>query len=302
MKINMADQAAHLDTSEIVFSRIIVAIDFSEPASRVLKVAISLCKLFDAKLFLVHASAPVVYGIESEPVAVELIDTNLNVDEKRMQRLVQSEPGLSALRPKVVVAYGEAVDLVSRVATEEGGDLIIVGSHGASGLERLVLGSVAEAVMHQATCPVLIVGPNCKPESYPLRSILFATDLKTTGLRGAQYASGLAERFHAKLTLLHVVTPDSKGSDDRELSMEHARQELARLLPTDIDQYCKTQLLLEPGKPAEIITFVAKAECASVIVVGLRDRVLADHATWSTLSYVIREASCPVLGVRGHLV
>jgi nucleotide-binding universal stress UspA family protein len=300
--VAVTDQPPHLATSEILFNRILVATDFSWPANQALKMAILLCQLFGAKLTLVHASVPVVSGIETIPVPAEVLTTDLDADKEQMNQLVLSEPGLSALTPKVVVAYAEAIDLITRVSKDEKADLIVVGSHGASGLERLVLGSVAEAVMHQATCPVLIVGPNCKPEQHPSRSVLFATDLKTTGLRGAQYAAGLAERFHAKLTFLHVMGQDFERHRERELVKDRMRQELALLLPPDVEQYCKTKILLEYGKPDETITAVAKRERTSMIVVGLRDRALADHAVWSTLSYIIREANCPVLGVRGHLV
>lgn len=241
-------------------------------------------------------------GSETLPVPAEALTADLDTDKEQMNQLVLSEPGLSASIPKVVVAYAEAIDLITRVSKDDKADLIVVGSHGASGLERLVLGSVAEAVMHHATCPVLVVGPSCKPEQHPFRSVLFATDLKTTGLRGAQYAAGLAERFHAKLTFLHVMTQDFERHGERELVKDRIRQELAQLLPSDMEQYCKTKILLDYGKPAETIVSVAKTECASMIVVGLRDRALADHAAWSTLSNVIREATCPVLGVRGHLV
>jgi nucleotide-binding universal stress UspA family protein len=148
--------------------------------------------------------SPVVYGIDSGTVPIEVLNANLDADKTQMNQLISSEPGLSELKPNVVVAYADAVDLINRVSQDEKADLIIAGSHGASGLERLALGSIAEAVLHQAACPVLIVGPNCT-ESHPFRSILFATNLRTTGLRGAQYAASLAERFGAKLTILHVV-------------------------------------------------------------------------------------------------
>src|ERR1700758_5499898 len=199
------DQGPHLDTSEIQFNRILVATDFSKPANQALKTAISISQLFGSKLSLVHAASPVTYGIDSGPVPLEVLNSDLDADKEQMNQLVSSEPGLRELKPNVVVAYAETVDLIDRVSREEKANLIVVGSHGASGLERLALGSIAEAVLHQATCPVLIVGPNCKAQQNPFDSILFATDLKTTGLRGAQYAAGLAERFHGKLTLLHVV-------------------------------------------------------------------------------------------------
>jgi nucleotide-binding universal stress UspA family protein len=72
-----------------------------------------------------------------------------------MNQIISSEPGLSALKPKTTVAYAGALELIEKVASEAKVDLIVVGSHGASGLELLALGSVAKAVLRQATCPVL---------------------------------------------------------------------------------------------------------------------------------------------------
>jgi nucleotide-binding universal stress UspA family protein len=96
------------------------------------------------------------------------------------------------------------------IASDEKVDLIVLGSHGSSGLERLALGSVAETVLRKAACPVLVVGPNCRTEQHPFRSILFATNLETTGLRAAQYASALLEHVHGRLTLLHVIEKPDK--------------------------------------------------------------------------------------------
>src|SRR6185437_1656688 len=199
------DQEPHLATSEIIFSRILVATDFSQPATQALKMAILISQTFGAKLSIVHAEALVGYGIDTGAVPLEALNAGLDADKEQINQLVLSEPGLSQLKPSVTIAYAMPIDLINEVSRKDKIDLIVVGSHGASGLERLALGSVAEAVLHQATCPVLIVGPQCQPEHYPFRSILFATDLKTTGLRAAQYATGLAERFHSKLTLLHVM-------------------------------------------------------------------------------------------------
>lgn len=302
--VSANDQGPHLETSEILFTRILIATDFSKPADQALKIAIQISQLFGSKLSLVHAAAsPLVYGIDATPVPVEVVNADLDAEKKQMSQLVLSEPGLSQLQPNVVVAYADAVGLINRVSREDKTDLIIMGSHGASGLEKLALGSVAEAVLHQATCPVMIVGPNCKKDRDPFRSVLFATDLKTTGLRGAQYAASLAERFHAKLTFLHVLNKKSASSGaGLGLIPDRIKHELEHLLPPDVERYCEAKIRVEYGKPAEVITSVSQSECASLVVVGLRDHALAEYAPWSTLSQVIREVNCAVLGVRGHLV
>ena len=291
------DQEPHLATSEIIFSRILVATDFSKPATQALKMAILISQVFGAKLSLVHAATPTAYGIDTGPVPTEVLNADLDADKEQINQLVLSEPGLSQLKPSITVAYAEAIELINQVSRKERTDLIVVGSHGASGLERVALGSVAEAVLHQARCPVLIVGPRCKPEQHPFRSILFATDLKTTGLRGAQYATGLAERFHSKLTVLHVMKQQRRPIREAE-----PIQRLKQLIPTDAEYYCKACVRVEYGNAAEIIAAVAESESASLIVIGLREHILGDHAPWSTVARVIREAKAAVLGVRSHYI
>ena len=295
--VSVIDHGPHLATSGILFNRILMATDFSQPADQALKTAIAISQLFGSKLFLVHAATRDAY------VPMESLHENLKAAREQANELISSEPGLRELEPKVTVAYADARGLIDQVAGEEKIDLIVVGSHGASGLERLALGSVAEATLHQAKCPVLIVGPNCSADPNPFRSIVFATDLTTTGLRGAQYAAGLAERFHADLTFLHVMSHKAAARIivEIEVIQDRITQQLRELFPPDVERYCKAKVRLEEGKAAETIVAVAESERASLIVVGLRDHVLSDHAPWSTLSHVIREVKCPVLGVRGHL-
>jgi nucleotide-binding universal stress UspA family protein len=298
-----SDQGVHLATSDVRFNRILVGTDFSEPSMEALKTAIAIGQSFSSKLFIVHAASPFVYTVGTESLPLEIFNANLDAAKQRISQIVMDEPVLKALNTKAIVESAGAIELIGQVARDENVDLIVVGSHGAKGLERLALGSVAETVLRQATCPVLIVGPNCKAEQNPFRSIVFATDLETTGLRGAQYATALAQRVHGKLTFLHVVDRRSSSSGIREeLMEEHAKRELQRLLPPHVERYCDSRIRLERGSPAQVITAVAQMESASLVIIGLRIHALADHVPWSTLSNVVRRANCAVLGVRSHVV
>ena len=191
----------------------------------------------------------------------------------------------------------------SRSSSDQKVKLVVVGSHGACGMERLALGSVAESILRRVPCPTLIVGPHCSIDHYPFRSILFATDLQDTGLRAAQYASGLAERFHGKLTMLHVVEPKSSRTKCSPSSpRSDTLQAMQRLLPPDLNTYTTAKVRIEYGKASELITHTSKTESVSLIVLGIREGgTLPDHAPWSTLSQVVREAHCPVLVVRRTL-
>ena len=296
------DEGVHLATSDIHFKRILVGIDFSKQAALALKTAIAIGEIFGSEIFLVNAVPSFVYGTGQRPILPETISAEIDSAKEEMKQIVASEPRLHGLRLKTTVAYAGAVDLIEHIASEEKVDLIVLGSHGSSGLERLALGSVAETVLRKAVCPVLVVGPNCNAEQHPFRSILFATNLETTGLRAAQYASALSEHVHGRLALLHVIEQAKVPSVESGIE-NRLKQELRSLLPSDVGLFCEPKVRLEYGSPAELISVVAESESASLIVVGLRNQsALADHSPWSTLSHVIREAKCGVLGVRGHLL
>ena len=294
----------HLATSEILLQKILVAIDFSEQSSRALKEAIAIALCFDSEILLVHAASPAVYGTGMESIPIVTFEMELEVAKARMADLLLGEPALKEIHHREFVAYAGAVDLVRQVAEENGVDLVVAGSRGASGLDLLVLGSVAESILGTVPCPVLIVGPHCHREPHPFRSILFATDLDTTGLRSAQFASSFAERFHARLTLLHVIEKNSGSFGVQpELAEETIRQELARLLPPDLSTYTSAAIQVEQGKASDIIPQTARALGTSLIVMGFGGHTsFGDHSPWSTLSQVVREAPCPVLNVRCHFV
>lgn len=302
-EIEMTGENLHLATTDIQFKTILVATDFSKPAEQALKTAIAISQAFGSELILVHAALPFYYGADLGMIPDDVLDVNLDAAREKMEALVASDPALQDLHPTTAVECGDAVDVINQTAHDENVDLIVVGSHGASGIERLAMGSVAECVLRDATCPVMIAGPNCQAESSPFRAMLFATDLTPSGLRAAQYASSLAEHFHSELTMLHVIEPKKRiPGVGPELIADRVKAELQRLLPDDIDQQCKTNIRVEYGNVAEAILDVARQECASLVIVGLQQRgPLSDHAPWSTLSHITHGLGCAMLGVRGHL-
>ena len=300
--LSAPDVAPHLATTEVIFRKLLVAIDFGPQTSQVVKTAISVAKAFHAEMLLVHAACPVIIGTGTEPLPAESYAINLEAAQTRMADLVRGQSGLESIRHREFVEYGAPLEMVQQKIRDEKIDLVIAGSHGARGLERLALGSIAEAMLRHLNCPVLVVGPYAKRSISPFRSVLLASSLKIGGLRAAQYASALAEKFHGKLTLLHVIEEEREDDGmEAERVEDHARKELMRLLPPDVNAYSKTQVRLAYGEPAHAIRLIAREAYASVIVCGVEEgATLADHSLGSTLAQVIRESCCPVLCVRAH--
>jgi nucleotide-binding universal stress UspA family protein len=126
--------------------------DFSENSEFVFRVACSLARDYNARLVLLHVMPPmVIYA--GGPVPVETWPT---IDEVQ-GKLRELEGQSHHVRVESQVLEGDAVDMILRAAEETNSDMIVMGTHGRTGLGRLLMGSVAEAVIRKAPCPVLSV-------------------------------------------------------------------------------------------------------------------------------------------------
>ena len=145
----------------MAFKHIVVATDFSEQSNRALDVCRQLASRDDAKVSLVHAFPNIFYGVQGVPAAPLAPSKEQLAEMKRL-----TEASLERLRgehlegvPFVhvhLLPCESPSNAIADFAKEKGADLIIVGSHGRSGLAKLLVGSVAEHVVRLAECPVLV--------------------------------------------------------------------------------------------------------------------------------------------------
>jgi nucleotide-binding universal stress UspA family protein len=138
--------------------RILVPIDFSACSRKALAYAVPLARQFQSVLLLVYV-VPVQYFVGSEfgPVEVPLPEARVrHSSERELRRLAQEAIG-GAVPVEIQVGRGQPVHEIVRVARERQVDLILLSTHGHTGLKHVLLGSVAENVVRYAPCPVLVV-------------------------------------------------------------------------------------------------------------------------------------------------
>jgi nucleotide-binding universal stress UspA family protein len=142
------------------FKKIVVAVDFSRHSQEATRVAVDLAARYQATVKLVHVYQPVDYGLPEgfmsyTPIQLnELIaalEKHLEASEKQAQAMASGVPVSS------VLLHGAISSEIVRFAKDEEYDLIVMGTHGRTGLGHVMLGSVAEKVLRTAPCPVLTV-------------------------------------------------------------------------------------------------------------------------------------------------
>lgn len=286
----------------IQIKNILYATDFSPVAERALPIAMEIAQSFGAKLIAVHAKTPENYALAAADVWPAM---NAEIEKSARELKDHLHAQLPAAKTEVLICEGGIWAVIQGVAQEKYADLIVLGTQGRTGLEKFVLGSVAEEILRKAECPVITVGPNVRVNAGhqgKIERILFATDFGNASPVAASYVARLGETHGAYLTLLHVVENTEPGElvHPRELE-EAALVHLRRLIPETVELLHEPRLMVRHGDAAEKILEVAQSDSADLIVLGVRNSksvLRATHLGAAVAHQVIAKSGCPVLTVR----
>jgi nucleotide-binding universal stress UspA family protein len=292
---------------------VLLATDLSETSRKALRHAVAIARHYRAKFYFAHVVSGLVCTLTG-PQALELASEAAEREVLQVEHDLLESGSLDGVDHEFLVCKGIVCEELQSIISEERIDLVVLGTHGRRGIEKLLLGSVAEQVFRRANCLVLTVGPNSYPFDFSRKSpeFLFATDFGEGSLCALPHAVSFANHFGAKLTLLHVVpaTPMPDGSnwrtaDDLMQMRNNARMACVRQLEQLLTS--KQELALEPdfivqfGLPSEKILQVALELKVDLIFLGLRRSshiAAASHMPWATAYEVVCGARCPVLTVR----
>ena len=293
-------------STRVAIHNVLFATDFSECSQAALPIAAGIAQRYEARLFLVSVVPSIPYDLlPADPLQPT------RVADQQMAALKASDC-LTGVSHQEYVEQGDIAVVLKELVREHHIDFLVLGTHGRRGIEKLLMGSVAEEVFRHATCPVLTVGPHVthKISEGTLRHILYATDFGEETRHGLPYALSLAEEHHAKMTLLHVapqpeksieeLAPNAPVSVKRAELLAYKEEQLREMMPHDTRLATHAEFLVEFGAPVETIVETASKLDADIVVIGVkRPMPLATHLTRGIAYRVVCEAPCPVLTV-GH--
>src|ERR1039457_2995591 len=295
---------------------VLYATDFSNTAEAAFPYATAICRKFGSTLHTAHVLSDTNLSLMVGGVDYVTFETLYNDAQAAAQEKVNEvTTRVGEIPNRTYLRHGQVWTNLRGIIAENGIDLIVVGTHGRTGLGKLLLGSVAEDILRHAPCPVLTVGPKVSgratlpafqkpgrdlaPVDLELRQIVFATNFAQNSALVAQEAVSLAEEFRARLTLLHVIE-DYTQLGSRPSPMEDGVRRLKDLIPRNAAMQYLPETVLEFGVAADCILKVASERESDMIVLGARAfaEVGTTHLPWSTAHHVIAQAHCPVLTIR----
>lgn len=283
------------------FRRILVATDFSGASHAALNMALRMSLNFQAHLSLLHVFE---YSEASSTATGGTVEGLNALEELAHARLNQAllEVKESGVKCSIVTKTGSAPHAILDAVTSEKIDLVILGTNGFRGVERLVHGSTAEAVLRKSTCPVLTIGPHathCMTIKPPTGAIVFATDFNRASAPAIGYAASFAHLLNAPLRCLHVLPRMVEGNSQDDVvpgiikvALHHVANE---------SKAAGQDTICDIGYGCDVsyaVVDYAKQHDAQLIVLGVRQTsMLASHLPAQIAYRMITEAPCPVLTI-----
>lgn len=274
---------------------ILVPTDLSDPAAHALRYASSLAERLGARLLVIYADPfipPTDFTANTAGVFELSRDAMVAAARKELQQ--HAERNVRASVPfDLRVIVGEPLDAIVAQVSESGADLVVMGTHGRTGVSRLMFGSVTEAVMRIVPVPVIAVNP-LATDSAEMEKVLCPVNFTPACRDALGDAAALASRSDAPLVLLHAV-------DDvqAEAGIEE-RNRLHDWLPEELADRCELKLISSAHEADRIVETAAK-ERAHLIAFGVTAGRSATEPLLGTIAErVVQRSGCPVLTVNPY--
>jgi nucleotide-binding universal stress UspA family protein len=289
---------------------VLCPIDFSEFSIRAYHYAQSMAVHYRAKLVVQHVvelSGHPSLGFAATAGLYQEFCKALYETGKHELRAFVKKHTHAETHLELVVQQGTAADSILSFAEAQKMHVIVMGTHGRRGFDRLVLGSVTDRVIRRASCPVLAI---CKPlrdyaaedeerhHVHHLSRILFCTDFSENSERALNYAISATAEYDAELTLLHVLE-EAPTPANTQKTIANATGQLDRLIAPEKRKTMKIKTVVRIGKAYEQIIQFAVEERVDMVTMGVKGRDALDAAIFGSTTYrVIQLGPCPVLAVR----
>ncbi len=293
---------ASLTASGVGIHNVLIATDFSHHSTAAIDYGLNFAHRCGAHTEIVYVLPTDEYalaGPEALTASKDAARRDLLELKTKLRRSYAFEEDVDY---RVSMLEGPTADCLLQLAHDKRIDLIVVGTHGRSGMGKIILGSVAEKIFRRSSVPVLTIGPNLRrPRDVAgAHHFLAPCDLTPRSHPAVQFACSLARENNSQLTVLHVIDHANGGM---KLDPERVKQEIREQLAQIVAKHAEgvdVRYRVETGKVSAKVIDVARENDADLIVLGVRPSSgMLDRFMWPIAYELVREAACPVLTIRG---
>lgn len=293
-----------------VLGSVICAVDFSDGSREALRWALALARLERTELLVLYVVDPLL-----AQAALTGYSTNLVKEEAEpeLQAFIAATVGemrsAPDIRPRVVV--GQVAERILELAEQQNADLIVMGTQGLGGVQKLILGSTTERVLRRTRTAVLAIPPadstrvtfDAGGPRFRLSNVTAALDFSESSVAAARLGARFASLLEIPLRLVHVVAPvhviarwRAVVESQEQERVAAAAKQLAEAA-SDLEQSSSPELVVLRGSPAEQIASLASGGSGSLITMGLSSGRPLGRRPGSIAYRVLSQGHMPVLVV-----
>ncbi len=293
----------------VAIHSVLVATDFSAASVKAQRHGISIARHFQSRFYLAH----IVSSVGLNMVAADAREDAMKITLREMTDLeyaMEQNGSLQGLSHEFILGRGDVWTELQAVIRRHQIDLIVIGTHARHGIEKMILGSVAEKIIREADQLVLTVGPQSGSDASLVSTegvltFLFPTNFGASSLKALPHAISFCNHFRAKLVLLHVA-PSSRLVaaglilEEQKIPPREIHTRLRNLIPANALSVAP-EFMVALGDRGEQILHAAHSLPADLIIMGLdhaNHGRAAAHLPATTTYNVICQARCAVLTVR----
>jgi nucleotide-binding universal stress UspA family protein len=299
----------------VEFKNILCPTDLSEPSLRSLTYAAAFARWYEAQLTLLHVVPtfePIAVGPGEFIGPMQMVVPISREEVLGEMRRITDRAGMGSIHAILSAHEGDPARNIVEQAAAIDADLVVMGTHGRTGFERLLIGSVAEQVLRKAPCPVLLVPPHVTataPPDVDFQHILCPMDFSPSALQALGVALDLARRSDGIVMVVHALEwlAEEEPREYTHFNVPEYRRHLiddarhcVQALVADMSQaWSAIDPRVVVGRAYREILRVAADSGTDLIVMGAHGRgALGLTLFGSTTQQVVRAATCPVLIVR----
>jgi nucleotide-binding universal stress UspA family protein len=274
---------------------ILIPTDFSVLSESAIKVGIAIAKRQNTQVTLLHAVDLLPYLLPTE-VLLSSSKEVLSRKEEELKELSENIQKDTGVKADVKVLEGTPSDIICKLAYEENISLIVMGTHGVSGLREFFIGSEAFRVLKNATCPVLTIPGDWQKTDF--EKVLFPVRLKPGTLDTYFYARPIVEKNNSELFLLGLYD-QKKDMVEEEISMSinKVKQQL------DNDKVVfKSEISQSKDYPAKIIEMAKQYEADLIILTANLDHDFKAYFVGPFVQQVVNHSRLPVLSIKPKFI
>ncbi len=276
------------------FKRILVPTDFTETSYHALEEACGVASKFDAKIFIIHVMEESPYKLvesEEESNQKEKIVLQKKVMDQ-LEKLSKSITERYGLEVNTLLGEAKVIQVIDDSVKDNDIDLIIMGTHGTSGIKEFLIGSNAQNVTHGAACPVITF--KTASENKGFSTIVLPIESWNSSIEKLDYVSAIAEKYKSKVHILGIMANNKKKETDAVLSLVETAEKYLK----ESNISCEKKMITGHPVGKEALQYAREIKADLIMVMTEHESRLGAMFSLDFVKHIINHSEIPVMSIK----